>query len=455
MRAAPYSTVFRPFFGQEAANDLENIGSVCYNHFWAWNMIDRTEFNRLVRDGLSNLCDYAALETHALASVFPIPPGQRRSRAEHLRHLLLHAIEKLQPPDRECSVGSVEWRPYLILHGRYVEGLSLQELQTRLSLSDRQLRREHSRALRAVAAWLWDQAFPGRRASEDQGTQPERWSNSFRAFEIAREPLDLAEVVRGVAGTLHRRVQGEGVELHLVLPEELPPALADRVILRQILLTLLSYALDVRRDGDIAIGTDVRAGQVALWIQFQVDDPSSLATEEEETSLEAARYWAQRLNVTLEAIQPPGAQAGSVRLALSLPRAGQLVVMVVDDQVPAIRMFQRYLSRSNIRVVGVQEPDQVLPSARQLQPQAVTLDVMMPTMDGWEILQALQADPETRHIPVIVCSVWDEPELAFSLGAADFLKKPITQRDLLGALARLRLLDMPPGSSPGNTSGQT
>ena len=105
-----------------------------------------------------------------------------------------------------------------------------------------------------------------------------------------------------------------------------------------------------------------------------------------------------------------------------------------------------------VQVIGVHEPDQVLSLARQLQPQAITLDVMMPTIDGWEVLQMLQTDPETQHIPVIVCSVWDEPELASSLGAAGFLKKPITQKDLLSALARLKLLDMPVGSCRGGTS---
>jgi CheY-like chemotaxis protein len=102
-------------------------------------------------------------------------------------------------------------------------------------------------------------------------------------------------------------------------------------------------------------------------------------------------------------------------------------------------MFRRYLERTNLKVVGVKEPEEVLPLARQLQPQVITLDVMMPTIDGWEILQALQTDPETQHIPVIVCSVWDEPELAYSLGAVDFLRKPISQKDLLDALARLDL----------------
>ena len=417
-------------------------------------MIERTEFERLVRDGLSNLYDYAALEMHPLASVFPVSPDQQTSRAEHLRHVLLHAIERLQPPDRECSIGSVEWRPYLILHGRYIEVLSLQTLQTRLSLSERQLRREHSRALRAVAAWLWDQAFLEEGALQGERVHLGRWNSNFRAFEIAREPLDVAEVVRGVARTLHRRVQSEGVELYLVLPEELPPVLTDRIVLRQILLSLLSHALDVRDDGHIAIHTKVQASQVTLGIQFQIDDPSALAGDEEETSLDAARYWAQRLDVTLEESHVPGTQAGSAWLALSLPRADQSVVLVVDDQEPAIRMFRRYLSRSNVRVIGIQEPDRVLPLARQWQPQAITLDVMMPTMDGWEILQALQADPETRHIPVIICSVWDEPELAFSLGAAGFLKKPITQKDLLRTLARLKSLDMLDGSNRGAPPGQ-
>jgi CheY-like chemotaxis protein len=114
-------------------------------------------------------------------------------------------------------------------------------------------------------------------------------------------------------------------------------------------------------------------------------------------------------------------------------------------------MFRRYLSQTNLKVVGVKEPEQVLPLARQLHPQVITLDVMMPSMDGWEILQTLQTDPETRHIPVIVCSVWDEPELAFSLGAADFLKKPITQKDLLAALIRLQLTPPDTTAEPSPT----
>jgi CheY-like chemotaxis protein len=68
------------------------------------------------------------------------------------------------------------------------------------------------------------------------------------------------------------------------------------------------------------------------------------------------------------------------------------------------------------------------------------LDVMMPHTDGWEVLQTLQLDPHMKHVPVIICSAWGEPELARSLGAVAFLKKPIIQKDLLDLLVHLGLV---------------
>ncbi|RMF47298.1 MAG: response regulator, partial [Anaerolineae bacterium] len=91
-------------------------------------------------------------------------------------------------------------------------------------------------------------------------------------------------------------------------------------------------------------------------------------------------------------------------------------------------------------VIGVDNPHQVLSLARQYRPVLITLDVMMPGLDGWELLQSLRMDEETRQIPVLVCSAWNEPELAKSLGAVAFLKKPITRQDLLSALEQIGVL---------------
>jgi CheY-like chemotaxis protein len=103
-------------------------------------------------------------------------------------------------------------------------------------------------------------------------------------------------------------------------------------------------------------------------------------------------------------------------------------------------MFQRYLSRTNLEVIGVTDPTQGVEMVRKIQPALLILDVMMPRIDGWEVLQNLQLDPETKHIPIIVCSAWGEPELARSLGAVAFLKKPVVQKDLLDLLVRFGLI---------------
>jgi CheY-like chemotaxis protein len=420
-------------------------------------MMDRNEFEQQVRDVLANLYDYAALETHPLAAVFPKPPDVRCSRAEHLRRLLLQEIERLRPPGRELTPDSVGSRPYLILHARYVRGESLQDLQGRLSLSARQLRREHGRAVRAVAALLWERAVPGQvdaAAVPDVGPGGARLGAMFQSYDVVRESLDVGQVVRGVADILQRRVQSAGAELRLAWDGDLPPVRADRVILRQILLSLIGHALHVRSKGDITLGAEVRGGWLALILSFAADEPAMAMAGDGETSLEAVRYWARRLDATLRQVKAPAGQGGVAHLILSLPRADRPVILVVDDQEAAIRMYRRYLGRFDVQVVGICEPEQALDRVRDLQPRAIALDVMMPTMDGWEILQALKADPETCQIPVLVCSVWDEPELAFSLGAAGFLKKPITQNDLLDWLARLNLLDTTAGSCPTDSPEQ-
>jgi CheY-like chemotaxis protein len=102
-----------------------------------------------------------------------------------------------------------------------------------------------------------------------------------------------------------------------------------------------------------------------------------------------------------------------------------------------LSLFKRYLSQTNIIPVGVEQPSQALALAHHLQPALITLDVMMPQMDGWELLQSLKLDSQVRNIPIIVCSAWDDPDLSRTLGAAAFLKKPITQKMLLDAITQL------------------
>ena len=419
--------------------------------------MERMEFARLVRDALANLYDNAALETHPLADFLPKPAEAKVSRAEHLRAALLKAIESLRPPKGDDPHDAIPWRPYRILHGRYVEGLDLQALEKRLALSTRHLSREHGRAIAALASILWDQAFSQSRAPQAtaEAADVDALADELGGFEVVPETVDLAQVLRATVDIFRPRAESVGAELILSLPKNgLPTLRTDRIILRQILLSLLNYALRMRTEGALVIGLEATPAQLALWARYRTrGQPITQPAEaKKETALEVARYWAQRLGATLQ-VQSVHLPSGLEQLVLSWPHRGQPIILVIDDQEAAIRLFERYLRHLPLRVMGLRDPQQALSEAHRLQPRAIILDVMMPTQDGWEVLQALRADPGTSHIPVVICSVWDVPELASTYGAAGFVKKPIDRQDLLKVLARLGLLDSSVGSCPEDGGG--
>jgi CheY-like chemotaxis protein len=399
--------------------------------------MDRNEFSFHLKDLLPHLYDISVLETHPLVDHIRPHGEMLGSPGENLQQMIFDAIDKLQPKGIQLTLSAVEWRPYLILHKRYVEGLSLQELSSELSLSERQIRRDHHRALQALAGRLWDQTF---QTGVPKNQFPVESSDTVReaGYELLAEVLNLNDLVRGAANIMRLRLEEEEVELEIKLPSQPPQVVSDRIVLRQVLFSLFKYALHLL-DGKY-LRIDV-APEGKIRYLFQVDrDWKYWRQEEHEHLIESLLHWVHRMNAEIRESYPSSGKAGQAELLLTLLMPTQPTVLVVDDQQPALRLFQRFLSRSGFEVVGVTDPAQVLPLARQLEPALITLDVMMPRLDGWEILQALQLDEKTHHIPVIICSAWEEPELARSLGAAAFLKKPIVRSDLLNALNQLKII---------------
>ena len=116
----------------------------------------------------------------------------------------------------------------------------------------------------------------------------------------------------------------------------------------------------------------------------------------------------------------------------------QGTVLVIDDDPGVLEMMQRFLAKEGFKVVTAPTGQQGLEMARTLQPSAITLDVMMPGMDGWTVLGQLKAAPELTHIPVIMMSIVDNKNLGFSLGASDYLTKPVDREHLRSVLLRHR-----------------
>lgn len=399
--------------------------------------MEQQTFTSLFKDLISRLYDRIAVETHPLTAYFPIEAAESARRAEALQRLIQDEIAQMRPEGNDVLLQSPEWRPFLILQKRYVEGQNPHEIAASLFIGDRQFRRDHSRALQALSTLIWQKYFQPAVSSnvaeavdlfEDQG-----------AFELHSEPLDLNEVIEGVIDLIQRRLDIENVQLQLDLSSSELQVFTDRILLRQILLSLLNYVLHLCGQSGIVLRT--KSGTtMSLTIHFDADEQWASIQSDEQDSLEFARRLSQRLPARVDEVYPPVDRSGPAEIRLVFGPPQHRTVLVMDDQEAAQKMFQRYLSRTNLEVIGITNPSQGIAMMQKLQPALLILDVMMPHIDGWEVLQTLQLDPLTKHIPVIVCSAWGEPELAHSLGAEAFLKKPVIQKDLLDVIARLGLI---------------
>ncbi len=396
--------------------------------------MNRNDFTSLFKDLLLRLYDLTAIEMHPLTAHFLLPVGEEKHRAEAVQRLIVEEIERLRPKG-DPILPSPEWRPYLILRQRYVDGENPRHIAALLCIGERQFRRDHSRALQALSLRIWERYF----SLLDSDATPMA-GEEHQLFEPQAETLDLNEIVRGISALLARRLAIERVRLDVAFSPQPLPIVADRTLLRQLILTLLNYALHLHREEVVRLTLKADPSPT-LAVSFSLESDWRNLYEAERDSLDFARRIAADLQAYLEERFPTTPTTHEATLVLYLNAPSQRTVLVVDDQAVAQRMYQRYLSASGLKVVGLTNPEQTLPLARHLQPAAIILDVMMPHVDGWEILQALQLESQTRSIPVLVCSAWGDAELAHSLGAAAFLKKPIIQEDLLAVLTRWHLLE--------------
>jgi signal transduction histidine kinase/DNA-binding response OmpR family regulator len=123
--------------------------------------------------------------------------------------------------------------------------------------------------------------------------------------------------------------------------------------------------------------------------------------------------------------------------ALAMPeRTSQKIVLAIDDNPDGIDIIRKYLGEE-YTVIGLLSGENAVERAKGLRPLAITLDILMPGMDGWQVLRDLKEDPETRDIPVIIVSILDDRRLGFSLGAADYMVKPVAKEVLLKRLQSL------------------
>ena len=109
---------------------------------------------------------------------------------------------------------------------------------------------------------------------------------------------------------------------------------------------------------------------------------------------------------------------------------------MVEDNLPASDLLAHYLNEAGYHVERAFDGEQAVQRAHELHPHAITLDIMLPHKDGWQVLAELKAVPDTANVPVVIVSITDDQQLGFSLGAVDFLVKPIHKDRLLEAVRK-------------------
>jgi signal transduction histidine kinase/DNA-binding response OmpR family regulator len=291
-------------------------------------------------------------------------------------------------------------------------------------------------------------------------------------MELAFENVDLAGIIKGVMSTAIALVKDKSIELQQSVPPDLPTVRGDGRRMRQVLLNLVANATKFTEEGFIRVEAEAHSTEViisvadsgigippdkleAIFEPFTQADASTtrrvggtglgLSISKRLTEIHGGRIWVEStldVGTTFYVTFPLKAPSQSSEEAEAEQSEGeqgndQKVVLCVDDDEGVITLFRRYLSKKGYHVVGLTDSTAVVERAAQLAPFAITLDVMMPGKDGWQVIQELKADPNTHHIPVIVCTIVGEKEYGISLGATDYLIKPILEEELVAALERL------------------
>jgi len=300
-------------------------------------------------------------------------------------------------------------------------------------------------------------------------------------MELTFESVDMDEIIKGVMSTAVALVKDKPIKLQQSISPGLPTVRGDARRIREVLINLLSNAAKFTEQGFIRVeaqatprleggqgrGVIVAVADSGIGIPpekidtifepfTQVDASSTrsaggtglgLSISKHFVEMHGGRIWVEStlgegstfyFSLPVEQPSSPLVKQGPEDgLEQPEPEPRQRLVLCVDDDAGVITLFRRYLSKQGYRVVGLTDSTAAVERARQLKPFAITLDVLMPDKDGWQVVQELKADPETRHIPVIMCTILSKEKRGLSLGASDYLVKPIMEQELLAALERL------------------
>nr|WP_188908438.1 MHYT domain-containing protein [Aureimonas endophytica] len=297
-------------------------------------------------------------------------------------------------------------------------------------------------------------------------------------MDVYAETFDVANVVEDVVATAKTLAEKKGNRLVLEIAADAGSMNTDITKLRQILLNLLSNAAKFTQDGKITL-TMTRQGEMAL---FRVSDTGIGMSPEQlerlfqrfsqadasttrrfggtglglaltkafsamlggEVTVESRQNEGSTFTLRLPVVyaEPASAPAEVPSIAAQPPADMEVepgkAVLVVDDDPAQRELMTRFLAREGFATLTAGDGETGLAMAKEMRPRAILLDVMMPGMDGWTVLSRLKADPDLAAIPVVMVTLVNERSLASSLGAVDYVPKPVRWEEFRQVMDRFR-----------------
>ncbi|HMD87586.1 MAG TPA: GAF domain-containing protein [Anaerolineaceae bacterium] len=289
-------------------------------------------------------------------------------------------------------------------------------------------------------------------------------------MELSFSEVNVSDLVNSVMTTAIGLVKDKSIKLVQNIPADLPTMWADSTRIRQVLLNLISNAAKFTEQGSITVAatisinesgkkefvitvTDTGVGissedQAKLFQPFsQVDDSPTRKTGGTGLGLSICKSLIDMHAGKIGLLSSEPGKGSTFFFTVPIPKLDTIpsteiasnpnAILAIDDDFQVINLYERFLKPQGIHVIACTDPKLAVKKAKEVRPFAITLDIMMPDKDGWAVMQELKSDPETRKIPVIICSILEEEEKGFSMGASDYLVKPFLQEDLNNAILRL------------------
>jgi CheY-like chemotaxis protein/two-component sensor histidine kinase len=293
-------------------------------------------------------------------------------------------------------------------------------------------------------------------------------------MELYIEEFDLKKVIDEIESTIKPLVEKNNNELKIDYNSDLKTMTADVTKIRQILLNLLSNSSKFTKEGTITISvTDSKAQDQSIDFTIadtgigmtpeQVDKVFKPFTQADEKTtrkfggtglgLTITKMFAEMMGGDIDLSSEEGKgttfivtipitvidkkkQETSELITETSSEDTKYKVLVIDDDDNAQDMMKKFLEKQDFSILQAKSGEDGLNLAAEHLPDVITLDVMMPEMDGWEVLAALQANETTKNIPVIMLTMANEPDIGYSLGATDYLTKPVNWNELSSVLMR-------------------